>query len=195
MIHKLSRRISLVFILYGESSNEDADIYTYAFEAILSVLFNIILGIVIAFIFGSTLEGIIFMSTFALLRRFTGGYHANTHFKCILTFGIILTCSMLIISFISTFHIGIFIAFFLAAIAWLGIVALAPLEDKNKIYKDEARAKLKRKCIMVSTFLLVLCVVAGLAVNTSVALVLSLAMFSVFGSMICAIVDRRIAVK
>jgi len=84
MIHNSANYIASVFVRYGESSEENADIYAYAIEAVLAVLFNVIICLIISVLFGRVPEGIIFISAFALLRRFTGGYHANSHTKCIL---------------------------------------------------------------------------------------------------------------
>ena len=190
MIHYLSNCIAHIFVLYGESTEEDADIYTYAIEAVLAVLFNLALCLIISFLFGRILEGLLFISAFALLRRFTGGYHADTHYKCILTFSILLTCAMLITYFLSGVYASSFIALIIATMAWLGIFALAPIDDKNRHYKGEMQMKLKKKSIAVSTCLFAFCAIAGFALNTDVALMLSLSMFSVFGSMVYAKCDH-----
>jgi len=67
MIHWLASRIASVFVRYGESSEDDADIYTYAMEAVIAAMFNIVICLSIAFAFGRIWEGVIFVSSFALL--------------------------------------------------------------------------------------------------------------------------------
>ena len=69
MIHSLSKWIASIFVRYGESSEEDADIYAYGLEAVIAAMFNIIFGLIISFLLGRTLEGIIFISAFAALRK------------------------------------------------------------------------------------------------------------------------------
>ena len=120
MITYLSNKISKIFIRYGETTEENADIYAYAIEAILAVVVNVIICLAIAAIFGRVSEGFIFIFTFAVLRRFTGGYHANTHFKCILTFSSLLTVSLAIINLSAGRYAGIPLAVLLAMLAVLG---------------------------------------------------------------------------
>ena len=73
MIHGLAKGMASVFIFYGESSEEDADIYTYVCEAVIAILFNIVVCLIIASFFWRITEGIIFVAGFALLRRYAGG--------------------------------------------------------------------------------------------------------------------------
>jgi len=40
MVHRLAGRMASVFLLYGESSEEDLDIYAYVCEAVLATLIN-----------------------------------------------------------------------------------------------------------------------------------------------------------
>jgi accessory gene regulator B len=189
----LANRIASVFVRYGESSEENADIYAYAIEAILAALFNVIVCMIISLLFGRVVEGIIFLSAFALLRRFTGGYHASSHNKCILTFGVLLTCTLLITILTSALQAYIYIAIIIASLAWLGILALAPIDDEKKRYEGEAKAKMKMKSSAVSAFLLILCIITGFALNRYISFIISLSMFSVFGSMVYALFRRRIA--
>jgi len=192
MIHAIATWIASVFVLYGESSEEDADIYAYGLEAVIAALFNIVISLFISFLFRGVVEGIIFVLVFALLRRFTGGYHADTHYKCVLTFCALLTFAMLITSFVPEFRGSIIITFIIAIFSWIGIFVLAPIDDKGKSYSDEFRATLKKKSIAVSTLFLVICIIFGLVFSIYVALILALAMFSVFGGMVYELMRRSI---
>ena len=75
VIRKLSARMATVFVLYGESSEDDKDIYAYACEAIISTLIGMTAALIIATVLNRVYEGIVFTLIFALLRRYTGGYH------------------------------------------------------------------------------------------------------------------------
>ena len=67
-------------------SDEEKEYYRYGIEITISSLLNIILIIGIGIIFRNVFESIIFLSFFMLIRQFTGGYHADTYFKCNLSF-------------------------------------------------------------------------------------------------------------
>jgi len=191
MIHRLANHIAYIFVLHGESSEEDKDVYAYAIEAVLALLFNLSICLLIAFLFGRILEGFIFITAFAFLRRFTGGYHADSHYKCILTFSTLLTCKMLLTSFLVEFYISNFITLTIAILAWIGIFILAPIDDENRKYEGDSKARFKKKSKAVSTLLLLICVITGFLLNTHIAMTLSLAMLSVFGCMIVAIISRH----
>jgi len=101
MINYLANRVASVFVQYGESADENKDIYAYALEAIIAFLVSSAVCILISFMFGRVLEGVVFMFGYAVLRRVAGGYHANTHKICILTFTSIVIASMILIELYS----------------------------------------------------------------------------------------------
>ena len=180
MIHSLAKRTASIFILYGESSAEDADIYTYACEAVIATMFNIIVSLVISFIFGRFLEGVVFISVFALLRRYTEGYHAKTHFKCIFTFNCILICAMVLLSVIPALQYAGVITLIASAIAGMGIIGLALTQQTSNI---------SRYLVLV---LCMFCIADVYIINNQKSRAVSLAMLSVFGSMAFAFTYNRV---
>lgn len=191
MIRYLADRIASVFVLYGESSEDNADIYAYAVEALIAGLFNVIIGLTISLLFGRVLEGIVFIIVFAFLRRYVGGYHANSHYKCILIFCLLLTCSMLATSALSYVKPSVFVIIIIAMLAWSGIFFLVSIEDKSMRCRDERRAKLKTKSLLANTFFLILCLIVGFTISTCIASVISLAMFSVFGCIVARLINKH----
>lgn len=100
MIVKLSKLITKVLLNQKSISEKDIDIYQYGIEITISSLLNIVLIVVVSLITNSLFSGLIFLSTFILLRQFTGGYHAKNYFKCntvlVLTYILVLFLSRLI---------------------------------------------------------------------------------------------------
>jgi len=192
MIHNLAARMASVFVLYGESSEENADIYAYACGAVISFLVNILIGLVIAFFFGRVIEGIVFILSFALLRRYAGGHHAKTHLNCILAFSVILFLVMAFISIASLLQLSSSIGVVVATFALLGIIALAPVEHTNKSSGYEYRVALKRKSICFGLIIWSLCIYNFYILNDQLAFIFSLSLFSVFGSMAYAMMHKII---
>jgi len=104
MINQLANRVASVFVSYGESSEENAEIYAYALEAIIAFVTNFIICIIISLLFGRLFEGVVFILGFAVLRRVTGGYHAKSHAVCVLTFSCIVTAAMIILTVFSGYE-------------------------------------------------------------------------------------------
>jgi len=121
MLHNFAGRIASLFVIYGEASEEDIDIYTYACEAVLSALLNVVFSLVIIFALGHVAQRLSFVIVFVILRRYTGGHHAKTHFRCILTFCVLLTFAMLLVSMLNQ----AFIIVIIATIALVGIIVLS----------------------------------------------------------------------
>lgn len=182
MIHTLAKRMASVFVSCGIAESEDMDIYTYACELILSTAINLIICIFISVMFGRLLEGILFIVCFAGLRHFAGGHHAKHHWGCILTFSIILTVSLAIVSILPmTLYASVCIT--ISLISGFVIFALAPVEHENKPVSSKNRSLLKRKSRVIEFGLSVIVIVGVLLSPSSLFLAISLSMASVCGSM------------
>ena len=191
MIHNLAVRMAAVFVAHGESSSDDADIYAYACEKIVSTLVNVIIGMATAFLFGRLVEGIVFITGFAMLRKYTGGYHAKTHFNCILTFNIILACVMVLLLLFDGFQVGNIVAAVIANVSLIGIFALAPINQESKRLDKVSYTSLKKKCRWLVFGLWMLCVVDLFTLNFGLGFILALSMFSVLCSMAYANINTK----
>ena len=188
MIHSISSRIARIFVLYGESSEEDVDIYIYATEAIVATLFSVVIAIVISLIFGRVVEGLVFISSFALLRRYTGGYHAESHFKCILHFNCIMASTMVILHFVSMAN-GNFIALAIATLSLVGICVVPSATDKNVQFTVDRQLAHNKKSVVLSILMWLVCVLSFYATNLQVGFALALSMLFVFCGVVCSILQ------
>lgn len=112
-------------------SDEEKEYYRYGIEITISSLLNIILIIVIGIIFRNVFESIIFLSFFMLIRQFTGGYHADTYFKCNLSFCI--SFISVLIMYHSTYEkITISLSGYISILCVAIILFLCPIENVNK---------------------------------------------------------------
>lgn len=135
----------LKFITDQNVIGEDDDVqdfYRYGIEISISSLLNIILVLTVGLLIDHVLESIIFLFLFILIRSFTGGYHADTYFRCNL-----LMCVTFILTVfanvIMSDKITLLIAIVLACITEIIVFALGPIENKNKPIDDSKKTKLK----------------------------------------------------
>lgn len=118
------------------------DFYRYGIEISISSLLNIVLVVIAGILIHHIIESIVFLSLFILIRSFTGGYHADTYFRCNL-----LMCTTLILTalansiFSNKFSLLIIIV--LICVTELIVSILGPIENKNKPIDDSKRIKLK----------------------------------------------------
>lgn len=134
----------LSFLVENTSLPEDeTDVYKYGIEITISSLFNIILIIMLSLIFGSIVSGICFLSCFILLRQFTGGYHAESYFKCNLALAVSYTGITLINKRFSELNIYIVVVFLV--IGCITVALFAPVNNRHK--KLMLKQKQRFKCI------------------------------------------------
>lgn len=144
---KMNRIVSriLIFITKQNVISNDEEVqnfYKYGIEISISSLLNIFLVVCLGLIIHHVIESIIFISIFILIRSFTGGYHANTYFKCNLlmcvTYILIVSLNIILSNRI-TLPIVIGLVCFNLTVVWI----LGPVENKNKPIEQFRRTKLK----------------------------------------------------
>ncbi|RGF46034.1 hypothetical protein DW015_10250 [Ruminococcus sp. AF37-20] len=124
------------------SESDVQDFYRYGIEISISSFLNIFLVLLLGIIINHIAESIIFLLLFILIRSFTGGYHADTYFRCNL-----LMCTTFILTalansiFSNKFSLLIIIV--LICVTELIVSILGPIENKNKPIDDSKKIKLK----------------------------------------------------
>ena len=125
-------------------------VYAYGLELLLAALLNILLIILIAFIFRLPYAGISFLSAFIPLRVTAGGYHAGTHFWCTVLCLIAFTISAAIANCIlEVYRPVVGIAFCLFDL--ITVICLSPVQAVQKpLTSKEQQINRKRSlCLSV----------------------------------------------
>lgn len=141
MINKISVLLSEGIGSKLNSSDNEKEVYAYSIEVLLSLLLNIIILSVAAYILNKKLELLIFIIFLSGLRTFAGGYHARTHMECIL-----LSLSFFVISAMCGTYLkqyGEIILVFGVIFSILMVFWLAPSETENKPLSKNERKKYK----------------------------------------------------
>ena len=151
----LSKKASQFCVSNNIIQNEDAEVYEYGFEILLSTLINAVAIFVVSILTGNFVATLFFCIGFLPLRMTAGGYHAKTHLRCFL----ILMASY--IAFLAVLYklpqalylIAVSIS---SAISFFLIFVFSPIEDINKPISDTERVKFKKKSrIIISVFIIV----------------------------------------
>ncbi len=150
MISKLSQKL-LNYLLKQEVIDEsNAEYYRYGLEITISSLLNILLVLSIGIMFGMLFEAVVFLASFVSVRLFTGGYHADTYFKCNLYFCILFSILLIIYEktadIISTYYCILIILF-----NEVILLTESPIESKNKPLTKSERKKHKIISIVLMT--------------------------------------------
>ena len=110
-------------------SEEEVEIVQYGLDAIVSNFIGLVITLVIGSCFGYNVDSIILWLLLFSLRKYAGGYHAETRGKCIFCSTGILIVSFILYTQVNWFqYISLEISILLASI----IFFMAPVENANK---------------------------------------------------------------
>lgn len=141
MINKISILLSEGIGLKLNSSDDEKEVYAYSIEVLISLLVNLIILYVAAYILNKKFELIIFIIFFSGLRTYAGGYHAKTHIECFF-----ISLSIFIISAMCGTYLKQFGAIILVSGVLFSILMVfwrAPSESENKPSSKDERKKYK----------------------------------------------------
>lgn len=166
IIEKLSNRVVRYLIHCNsiEDTDEYRDYYQYGVEITISSVLSVAAVLVIGILLHRFVAGILYLFLFMFIRRFTGGYHANTYFKCNITGCITFSSVIFLSSAAEKYDVFKYLAYVFALISVLIILVCCPIENKNK---PIAPSKIKRYKSISVIIALVYCILAGVTLYTS----------------------------
>lgn len=190
MLQKQAKKISRYMINRNIICSDDREVFDYCFEVLLATVLNVSLATVIAVAFHRIYETVLFLLTFAVLRAFAGGFHADTHFFCVL---LLIANQMVFITFLFVLPKDFFgaVSILGAILACLVIFVLSPIENKNKLlstHEKHRNRQISRKITLL--YLAVLIVLATFISTRKYSLSISLSMISVASSQLIATTQR-----
>ncbi len=129
------------------------DIYIYGFEVLISNIVCLTIALTIGLLFHEITEVILFLISFIMLRKYCGGYHAESYLKCDFIFTIdvltVLCLSKYIIVYPLQVHIIIYV------IGFIVVIWKAPIENKYKPLTQREKKEHKVTSIIITNFIFV----------------------------------------
>lgn len=177
MLHRMSESIADYFLYKEIIKIDNYKVYSYGFEMLLSIIIGIVLILFCGFISGSLCHAVLYYTLFILLRSFTGGYHADTHFTC----KVVLCISFFsIVLFTRLYSSGysLIIHILISFINICSVICFSPVENINKPISKN----IKKRNRIISIFLYVIFIVlSSFFINTcaELSLFITLTLFNV----------------
>lgn len=119
-------------------------IYAYGMELLLSDVLNALIVLLISLISHTLPAVIVFTTVFMGLRKFVGGYHANSHLSCMFTLVVVMLIFSYGICNVSEKYAWV-VSIGFVAISIPVVFTLAPIPHPNKPVSDVKKAKLKKR--------------------------------------------------
>lgn len=133
------------------------EFYTYGVEITVSSILNIVLVLLLGLILHDFTNAMIFLIVFIFVRSMTGGFHADTYFRCNLLMCVSFTLLSIMTAKLYS-YMTILVAVVIYVLVIAAILGLCPVENVNKPIPKENRLGLKVKGIIVCTALTILSV-------------------------------------
>lgn len=179
MITLLGKNISLFLCRKNIIAKEEADIYQYGFEAILSTILGLIITLLIGLAFSMVLFSVIYYGIFVIVRQLTGGYHADSYLKCnilfsFVTFFVLGMTKLIYSSQMYTLPMHLMLLIIAAICIW----RFAPVENLNKPLTPKQKNRNHKASMII---LLVLCILSSAlyTFKTDFAVLIALTLFSI----------------
>lgn len=143
MYEKLAKKTTNLLINKEIINHNDREIYEYSFEVVISDIMYLIIAITTALITNTLIEEIIFLIGFLSIRKYAGGYHANTYAMCHLLSWINQLAMILLLHYTPSVIIKHIIVA-LSCTSILIVYILAPIENENRMFTTEERKRFKK---------------------------------------------------
>jgi len=148
MLEKLSGQIIDWQIKKGILTEEEHDIYQYAYELLINQIINVIIAVIIAIAFKEPMTVFLFLGSYIPLRSFCGGYHANTNFVCIVVSAFILCFVCLFTHYVQDKMMLIWYPVSFMVSGYF-IIRFAPVPDRNKPLDEAETVRYRNKSRML----------------------------------------------
>ncbi len=145
VIKNASYRIAERFVQANIVKQEQKNVYAYGLELLLSSCIGVLILALVSAVAGKPILWIPYMLAFVPLRLTAGGYHANTHLGCILSF------SLAYVAFCALGRWAVHVppvALVVAAVVFAIVIFFSPVEAVNKPLK-EAQRKTNRRLSLI----------------------------------------------
>lgn len=146
MLSEITNRITDSLVAGGIIEAGDREIYIFGAEVLISYIINLITAVVLGLALKTLTESLIFLTSYALIRMYAGGYHASTFGRCYA-----LSVVIMIAALLSAVHLfpaakeeGVALAM---AVAGVGIWAIGPVDSKNKRITAAERKEYRQKTV------------------------------------------------
>ena len=146
MIDHISQAISSNLVLRGAINENERDLYSYGAFLLISNAMTLVTALLIGLVSHRFVETLMFITSFVVLRSFTGGYHSKTFFKCYVYFLGIIAIHILILNLSQIIPFWLIRCYCLGAVLLSGFVirVMAPVDHENAPIHATERPAYKR---------------------------------------------------
>ena len=155
LIKSSANKLTIYMIRREAINRENFELYQYAFETIISAIVNISAILFIGIILKRFTETLLFLTFYCPIRQFSGGFHAENHFRCVLALITLYLCNTFILENLINLHASTFMII-LTLISFAGVIYLSPQEHRDVPLNIDEKIKYKKIVTYICSFLLII---------------------------------------
>ena len=170
MIHKFSNVIANKLALLGVIQEERQRVYAYGLELLLASTLGVALLVIVSILFKKPFMWVPYLLAFIPFRLNAGGYHARSHFWCIVIFSSLYAALTIILY--STPPAPHF-PFIISVMCMILVLIFAPIETVNNPLKAGKTRLCRRNSIILSVLNLMFSVLAYFFYDALISIIIS----------------------
>lgn len=156
MMQRVNDKIVNWLIREGSIDEDDREVYQYGIQGIMENVLTFTVIFLDMIILKSIIVGTAFILCFKFLRKYSGGYHAETYLKCFILSDLTFICAVALIKY-GVIDSGVYRASGLAASGILYF--LGPVDSPNKpLSKKEKQIYYKKEKITIC-IVVIICII------------------------------------
>lgn len=141
---RISEKLTWWLQRNGTISAEDQELYTYGICQLLVDLVDTLSILILALVFGEIVGAVAFLSSFCAMRRYCGGFHANTPCRCYL---ITIGSAALALWLLHIVELPITMMLGVVILCGLFVGKMAPVQAPNKELDENECVVYRRRAV------------------------------------------------
>ena len=144
MLGRIADSIAVLFLKKNIINEDELPVYQYGMQVLICNIAGMLTVLIVGILISRLVESIIFITIYATLRIYTGGYHARTPLVC----NIVFLGTYLVTVMLEALKVNNSVVWIMYLLSCLIILRFSPIEKDKEIYRN--------KSLIISTLLLMI---------------------------------------
>lgn len=151
-LNNMSEKIADWLIRQKAISADERELYAYAVHCLFSLIYLLVFALVIGAFLGMPIEAVAMIIPFIVVRKFSGGYHADSFYKCLIISSIVIVTMLQISKYINNnmFFNVIYIG------SSILLMIFSPIDSANKRLDNDDKRFCKKVTILIVLVLFII---------------------------------------
>lgn len=152
MLRRIADSIAVLFLKKNIINEDELPVYQYGMQVLICNIAGMLTVLIVGILISRLVESIIFITIYATLRIYTGGYHARTPLVC----NIVFLGTYLVTVMLEALKVNNSVVWIMYLLSCLIILRFSPIENVNKELDEKDKEIYRNKSLIISTLLLMI---------------------------------------